>query len=308
MTRKPLFSSTPTITNPWQKLGVLVGVIFIGACVGHWVVGWLPWSRAIIAQQLPAPTQPYRKFLLVTQAAIASSAFIGAPLWYWRFIEQKQVSCLFQWKQRYPYPMLLTVGLVGSFMMVNTLCIQWNMALKLPALLAGFEQWAQHKEAELKRLTALLTTFHSTTDFLGGLLVMGLLPALGEELLFRGLLQSLLRAITKNMHLAIYLSAFIFGAIHLQFYGFVPRVLLGMLFGYVYAWTKDLAFPIVAHFFNNAFTLLMLFLHQQGLVEQDVSATQALPVPVIALCTGISIALAGTLRRHSKSVHAHSIP
>lgn len=308
MTSKSLFNSTPTISNPWQKLGVLVGVIFIGACVGHWVAGWLPWSRAIIAQQLPATPQTYRKFLLVTQATIASSAFIGAPLWYWRFIEQKQVSYLFQWKQRYPYPMLLTVGLVYAFMVVNTLFIQWNMALKLPAFLAGFEQWAQCKEAELSRLTALLTTFYSTTDFLGGLLVMALIPALGEELLFRGLIQSLLCAITKNMHGAIYLSAFVFSAIHLQFYGLVPRFLLGMLFGYVYAWTKDLAFPIVAHFFNNAFMLLMLFLHQQGLVEQDVSATQALPVPVIALCAGISMALASTLRRHSKSVHTQAIP
>lgn len=296
----------PTISNPWQKLWVLVWLIFIGARIGYGLVAWLLGSHAILAQQPPASEQAYRKFLLAAQAIMASSTFIVAPLFYWRFIEQKKVSQLFQWRQHYAYPMLLTTGLVGSFMVVNTVFIQWNMTLKLPAFLAGFEQWVHQQEAELKRLTAILTTCASTADFLSGLLVVALLPAVGEELLFRGLVQSLFRSITKNIHVAICLSAFVFSAIHLQFCGLIPRFLLGALLGYVYAWTQDLAFPIVAHFFNNACTLLMLLLYQQGLIEQDVNTTQALPAPTIALCTVISIVLASTLRRHSKEVHAQS--
>ncbi|MEM7382956.1 MAG: CPBP family intramembrane glutamic endopeptidase [Bacteroidota bacterium] len=271
-------------------------MIFIGIHIGYGAAAWLLGSQTGLAQQPPDFTQAYRESLLATQAIIASSALIGAPLLYWHFIEQKQVSHLFQWRQDYAYPMLLAIGLAGSCMVVNDVCTQWNMALKLPAFLADFEQWAHQQEAEIQRLTALLATCYSTADFLKGLLVLALLPAVGEELLFRGMVQGLFRSITKNIHVAICLSAFIFSAVHLQFYGLVPRFLLGVLLGYLYAWTQDLAFPIAAHFFNNAFVLLV---YQQGW-----DTPSALPVFPIALCAAISIALASTLRRHSKKVHA----
>lgn len=300
MAQNPAIIASSTYQNPWLRLLLLTGLVFIGASVGHGVVRALPWPYTEVVQPITDPKGSYRKFLLIMQAAIASSAFIGAPMFYWRFIEQKQARLLFQWRQGYAYPILLTLGLVSSCMLVNTLFIQWNLSVKLPAFLAGFERWAQSKEAELKRLTELLTTFDSTTDFLSGMLVMAFIPAIGEELLFRGIVQPLFHQITKNSHWAICISALIFSAIHGQFYGLLPRFLLGVLFGYVYGWTKDLAFPIMAHFFNNALTLVILLLHQQGFIEQDVQATQGVPLPVIALFTVISMALASTLQRHSR--------
>ena len=304
MANQSLRKYRPKIRNPWQRLWVLVWMIFVGDLIGYGVVACLPGAQDVLVQPPLACTEDYRNFLLTAQAIIASSAFIGAPLFYWHFIEQKQVGHLFQWSARYAYPMLLTVGLVGSFMVVNTVCIQWNMALKLPAFLADFEQWARQQEAEIQRMTALLATCDSAVDFLGGLLVLALLPAVGEELLFRGMVQGLLCSITKSMHVAICLSALVFSAIHLQFYGLLPRFVLGALLGYVYAWTQDLAFPIVAHFFNNASALFLLFLYQPGLTGQDMSAASGLPISTIALCTVISIVLASTLRRHGKKVRA----
>ncbi|MEM7055792.1 MAG: CPBP family intramembrane glutamic endopeptidase [Bacteroidota bacterium] len=289
-----------TYKNPWLKLLLLTGLVFMGASVGHWAIRALNWPYAEVAQPITGHVHSYKKFLLITQATIASSAFIGAPMFYWRFIEHKQVRLLFQWRQGYAYPILLTLGLVFSCMLVNTLLIQWNLSVRLPAFLADFENWAQNKEAELKRLTELLTTFYNTTDFLSGIVVIAFIPAIGEELLFRGIVQSLFYQITKSTHLAIYIAALIFSAIHSQFYGLLPRFLLGVLFGYIYEWTKDLAFPTIAHFFNNSFTLFMLFLHQQGSIKQDVQTTQALPLPVITLFTVISLALASTLQRHSR--------
>lgn len=302
MANQSLRKYRPKIRNPWQRLWVLVWMIFVGDLIGYGVVACLPGAQDVLVQPPLACTEDYRNFLLTAQAIIASSAFIGAPLFYWHFIEQKQVGHLFQWRADYAYPMLWTVGLVGSFMVVNTACIQWNMKLQLPAFLVDFEQWARHKEAEIHRMTVLLATCDSTVDFLSGLLVLAVLPAVGEELVFRGMVQGLLRSMTKNMHVAICLSALTFSAIHLQFYGLLPRFLLGALLGYIYAWTQDLAFPIVAHFFNNASGLLLL-LYQPGLTEQDVSAASGLSRPAIALCTVISIVLATILRRHSKKMH-----
>ena len=304
MANRFLHKYRTSIIHPWQRLWVLVWMIFIGHLIGYGAVAYLLGAQDILTEQPLAFTQEGRNSLLAAQAIIASSAFIGAPLLYWHFIERKQVGHLFQWRAHYAYPMLWTIGLVGSFIVVNTACIQWNMTLQLPDFLIDFEQWARQKEAEIHKMTVLLATCTSTVDFLSGLLVLALLPAVGEELVFRGMVQGLLRSITKNMHVAICLSAFVFSAIHLQFYGLLPRFLLGALLGYVYAWTQDLAFPIVAHFFNNASALLLLLLYQPGLAEQDVSAAVALPRPAIALCTVISIALASILRRHSKKVRA----
>ena len=299
------FSSTPL--NPWLRLFILTGFVFLGAFVGQLLIQLTHEPPINLSQQLADSPQLYRGFLLHSQAIMASCIFIGAPWLYWRLIEQKPFTYFFQWHRPYPYPILLTLGLVFSFMLVNTLFIQWNLSIKLPAFLRAFEQWAQNKEAELRRLTELLTTFFSVSELLRGVLVMGVIPAIGEELLFRGIVQNLFHSIMQHAHLAIYASALLFSAIHLQFYGLVPRFLLGVLFGYVYWWTKDLTFPIVAHLFNNAFTLVILFFYQQGLVKLDIQTPQALPLSVIALFAAISLVLAFALQRHSKQLHNPSI-
>lgn len=257
---------------PWLSLVLVVGLVALGAFLGQLVASKLAFSGTEGLEAMRGTALPPKESLLILQAVTASSAFIMAPLFYLRFFAHQGVRIFFPWQQGYAAPILLTLGLVLAFMVVDTWFIQWNMAVKLPPWLRAFEVWAQEKEAALQRLTALLTTFHSLPELGVGMVVIGLLPAVGEELLFRGLVQNLCHKLTHNIHGAIGISAFVFSAIHLQFYGFVPRFLLGGLFGYIYWWTRDLAFPIVAHFFNNAFTLLMLFLYQQGIIAQDITA------------------------------------
>ena len=241
-----------------------------------------------------------RRSLLILQAVTASSAFIVAPLLYLYFFAHHGIGGFFQWRQGYAAPILFTLGLCLAFMVVNTWFIQWNMAVKLPPWLRAFEVWAQTKEAALQRLTTLLTTFHSLTDLGVGMVVIGVIPAIGEELFFRGLVLPLCYKLTNNIHGAIGISAFVFSTIHLQFYGFVPRFLLGMLFGYIYWWTRDLAFPIAAHLFNNVFTLLMLFLYQQGIITQDITTPAVPSKAVLGFFAMLVVLLACYLRQLSK--------
>ena len=86
--------------------------------------------------------------------------------------------------------------------------------------------------------------------------LIALIPAIGEELLFRGVLQQLFTKWTGEAHLAIFISAFLFSAIHLQFFGFLPRFVLGLVLGYMFYWSKNLWLPILAHFTNNAFAII----------------------------------------------------
>ena len=104
----------------------------------------------------------------------------------------------------------------------------------------------------------------------GGLLInlglMALLPAAGEELTFRGVLQGLMTKLDRQSvpHVAIWVTAILFSAIHMQFYGFVPRMLMGALFGYMLAWTGSMWIPMLMHFVNNALAVLLYFMSNRS--------------------------------------------
>jgi uncharacterized protein len=285
--------------SPWTSLSLVFCLVALGTFVGQLVASTLYLSNAGSFEETMY-TALSKQSLLVLQATTSISAFIVAPLLYLRIFTQQGMRGLFRWKQPYTTPTLVTLGLVLAFMVVDTWFIQWNMSIKLPAWLRAFEVWAQEKEAALQRITVLLTTFRSLPELGVGILVMGMIPAVGEELLFRGLVQSLCHQLTNNIHLSIGISAFLFSAIHLQFYGFVPRFLLGGLLGYIYWWTKDLLFPMVAHLFNNTFILLMLFLHQQGVVTHNISTQKALSGPVLIFFAATVIVLSSLLRQQGK--------
>ena len=125
-----------------------------------------------------------------------------------------------------------------------------NQQLALPAFLQPLEDLMKQLEQQAETLTLRFLQVKSFGALLINLFVMALLPAIGEELTFRGLL---LRRVT---HVTIWAVAILFSAFHFQFYGFVPRMLLGALFGYTLCWTGSLWIPIAMHFTNNAATVI----------------------------------------------------
>lgn len=245
-------------------------------------------------------------WLLTQQAFIASGAFILAPACYLHFFARGGLGSLFQWRKNYTYPILLTLGLASTVTMANTQIVRWNMTLPIPSWLETVVLWVQEKETTLQEITALCTTFHSWAELWTGILIMGIIPAVGEELLFRGLLQNLLHSLTQSIHLAISVNAFMFSAMHLQLYGFLPRLLFGVLLGYIYWWTKDLLFPIAAHLFNNISLLVMLFLHQQNMIAHDIRTTAVSPYSTLILLIFAVPLLANRLRRHGQRLHKTS--
>jgi membrane protease YdiL (CAAX protease family) len=127
-----------------------------------------------------------------------------------------------------------------------------NAQLPLP-------QWAIDMETQSALLVEQLLFTENISSLLLNLLVIAVTPAIAEELFFRGFLQSWFEKNTKNIHVAILITAAIFSAMHLQFAGFIPRLLLGLVFGYLFYWSKSIWLPIVAHFANNAVTVCVYF-------------------------------------------------
>lgn len=155
---------------------------------------------------------------------------------------------------KYYLAALFSILLSMPFM---NMLITWNEQLHLPQALASVEAWMRQQEASANLLTQLMMSDVTLSGLLLNLLVMAVFTGFAEECLFRGTLQGMLRRETDKMpHLAIWVTAFIFSAIHLQFYGFFPRLLMGAWFGYLLCWSGSLWVPAAAHAFNNALVVL----------------------------------------------------
>lgn len=107
--------------------------------------------------------------------------------------------------------------------------------------------------------------------------VIAIVAAVLEELFFRGVLQRILSDYI-DPHVAIFISAFIFSAIHLQFFGFLPRLALGIFLGYLYLHSGRLIIPIFAHLIFNASQLIIYY--QSGQFQQSVDSQNDMNFPI----------------------------
>ncbi len=138
----------------------------------------------------------------------------------------------------------------------------WNSNMELPQIFDGMEQWMSRSEESAKDIIyRFLDTDHTGLLFLN-LLMIAVLPALGEEMLFRGALQPIFREWLRNKHLAVILTAILFSAIHLQFFTFLPRFFLGLALGYMMLWGRNLWYPIAGHFANNFLSLVVFYYYR----------------------------------------------
>jgi len=162
-------------------------------------------------------------------------------------------------------PLFLAVALIIVAQPLIGWTSELNSRLNLPEWLASLEQWMKSTEKQGELITEAFLSTNSIAGFLFNIFMIAILPAFAEEFLFRGALAGLFKTWTKSTHLAVFLSSVIFAAIHLQFYGFLPRFLLGMGLGYLYFWSGSLWLPITAHFANNFLSVGVEFLYRKGL-------------------------------------------
>lgn len=172
--------------------------------------------------------------------------------------------------------MLTTVIMISAIPLINLLA-QLNTQISLPDFMSPIEDWMKQAEESAKQLTETFLRADTIADLLFNLFVIAVIPAIGEELLFRGVVQRLFAEWTRNKHAGIWISAIIFSAMHLQFFGFIPRMMLGVMFGYMLIWSGRMWIPITAHFVNNAVAVLVYFFIQKKQVSKDMETIGAEP-------------------------------
>ncbi|WP_297337483.1 CPBP family intramembrane glutamic endopeptidase [Algoriphagus sp.] len=223
---------------------------------------------------------------------------VGSGIGFWvaawiliRWIDRADLKWGIQLKRYDSKKMGLTVLITLGAMFFNALLVYWNSQMSLPGFMSGLEGWMKAMEDQLMEMTKFLTDFQSIPELFMGVLVIGVLAGIGEEVFFRGFLQPKMHRYTGSVHLGIWLTAIIFSAIHVQFYGFFPRMFLGALFGYLYVYSGSLTYPILAHIFNNSFTVILVYAAGQGMVDFDIESSDSFSYPLSIL--GFLVLLGG---------------
>jgi uncharacterized protein len=191
---------------------------------------------------------PVLKFLQITQSL---SLFVIPPVVFGWFMVKSPWHYLNIDKN--PQNRLVTVVLVLAILIlpVLNLLAVINQELQLPGFLSAIEDWMKRTEEQAGDLTAAFLTVDTFTGYLVNVFMVALIPAFGEEFFFRGVLQKVFHKWFGNPHVAIVFIAVIFSAFHMQFYGFMPRFVLGVLFGYLFYWSGNIWYPVLAHLANN---------------------------------------------------------
>ena len=174
-----------------------------------------------------------------------------------------------------------------------------NNNMVLPEFLSGIEQWIRQMEDKNTELVNQFIQVETIGGIIVNLIMIVIIPAIGEELLFRGVIQKIFSRMTKNHHWAIWITAILFSALHLQFYGFIPRTILGALFGYMLVYSGSIWLPVIGHFVNNLAAATFLYLEKTQGLKIDVIEEKIEQWPIAIF----SIVLTIFLIRLIKKIH-----
>lgn len=199
-------------------------------------------------------------WLMKISQVFSQLGFFVFPALLFAFLINKNILYFFK-LDKYPKISLTIISLIiiVSAIPLSDWLIYRNNLIKLPESLSRLEFWMRQAEEKAASMTNLFLQMHSWSDYLINILMIGILAAVGEELILRGILQPIFIKITQNAHLGIIIAAFIFSFIHFQFYGFFARFFMGIILGYLFFYTNNLWIPIIVHFFNNASAVSYVF-------------------------------------------------
>lgn len=276
---------------PLSKLLIFVGLVPIGLSVGTALV------MAIATLGQGMTMEEVRSFLELPEAAQVEwikwannlvqlcGFLLPALLFVYLFGKEDVKSLLLNyrpgiWLWLAPVLIVISSGWIDLAGLINEALIPADSELA---------RALRPKEDQAERLTTIILNSQSAWALFTTVFSVGLVPAICEEVVFRGVAMPLMHKVFRNVHVSIWLSAALFSFFHFQFYGFIPRMLLGALLGYVVVWSGSLWSAIAAHFTNNLVAILIFHANGQSLKSDDVSLNQQLIVGSVSLVLFVGI-------------------
>ena len=220
-------------------------------------------------QQLKLTSPNIINTLWIIQIAGTTFPIFAAPVFF-SYVIAKDTQGYLKAKAAFPWGLLLLVFLI---MLVSNPAIEIlsliNQKMQLPHFLSGVQKWMEDSENSAQKITETMLQMKNIGDLVLNVLLIGLLTAIVEEFMFRGVIQTIFVRWTKNKHVAIWITAILFSAFHLEFFGFLPRLLLGALFGYFVAWSGSIWPAVWAHFLNNGTAVVATYLFQHKAIKEN---------------------------------------
>lgn len=236
-------------------LATVIGLALVYLNYGGEILTNMNWMAGTDLYYLPA-----QRILLTAQQV---GLFLIPALMLAR-TERQKTTVFYGFKKVRPEILLIVLLIMICAMPVLEWMTQFNQKMQFPEAFKWLERWMKNAEEQgMETTMALLKMDHLGIFFLN-IGMIALLPAFAEELMFRGALQRSFGRMFSNPHFAIWFAAFIFSAIHMQFYGFLPRLFLGAAFGYLYFWSGSLWYAMFGHFINNAYAVAAAWYMQKN--------------------------------------------
>ncbi len=262
---KGVFKDSPFIA----QLVVVITLSFIG------VIAAMTICSALILYQcgfsIEAVTdvlnhqEEYPSMMRTIQFFSALGAFVFPAIWAgYLFSEDKKIYLHTDTPVPYSTLVWTVLSMVFAIPVLN-FTLDLNQQLVLPEGLKALEEWMKQSEEAMAKATEAMMYAENLKALLFNIIIIAVFAGIGEEFMFRGVLQNIFRKAIKNEHVVIWVVAVIFSAIHFQFYGFVPRLLMGAYFGYLLYYTKSIWVPVLAHFTNNFIGVMTFYYFQDDI-------------------------------------------
>ena len=257
---------------------------FLGAFLAAWIYGFsisdvlalgaYDDSRYVAASKMIQMLGSVGTFII--PAFLFSYLFDGDLFSYYKFRNPTGMA-----------PMLLVILMMVSVIPFINYMAEINLKMEIP--IRALDQLLRTLESTAEEMMVAFTATKSFGGLLMNLLMIGVIAAVGEELIFRGLIQRLMTQMIKNPHLAILITALLFSAFHFQFFSFLPRFVLGLVLGYLMYYGQSIWYPILAHFVNNAMGVIYYYFNSRGSADdmlEEIGTSTLIPVAAV-----ISLAL-----------------
>jgi len=260
------------------KLFLFVMIVFISSLIGISSIGII-FADAGELNFSPENISQLKIMQLISSVFI----FIIPPLLF-SYFENDQYLKGLGFNSKFKRQNILMILMIILFSQpLVAYCMQLNLDFihsisdYIPKVIESMKQM----EEDAKLLTEALLKMDNIRDLLFNLFLIAIIPAIGEEMFFRGVIQKKLKNILRNPHIAILITSFIFSAIHMQFFGFLPRFFLGIILGYLFYYSGSLWMPIIAHFINNALAVLLMYLPFSEKINTDISQLENAEISMI---------------------------
>lgn len=259
-------------TNKLERIFILAALLILGLIIGS-VIG-------VIYPLVSGQDVMSLNSLRFMQISSQIFTFVLPPILYAMLIKENPKESLGIKNVSYHW-FIIGFVMMYAILPLNNVFAEWNAGLKLPESMSRIEELIKEMYESSAVVLEKLVNVNTFGGFVINLIMIAGLAALGEELLFRSIIQTSLIKTCKNAHVGIIIASAIFSFIHFDFYAFIPRLVLGMLLGYMFYYSRSIWVSMFMHFVNNATAVVIYYLNNIGVTNVDVETfgqTQLLPL------------------------------